>query len=543
MQSSVFPPRFRTGLDGLTPGPTSADVLNQRILRADGSWVGQPTGTVPSVTGQAGRFLWTDGASASWSPGLTFDAGTGILTSSTVSGALQLTRTAGLESPRLTLSDGTTTSLVGQAGSAGALTLGSVVGDLVVRAPATKAVRVTVDGGTTTAATFAATSGNLLLGTTTDDGVNRLQVSGSVGLTGTLTTTGGNISVSRTGAADATATLSADAGRTKNLLLSTAGVRRWALQSNGTAESGGNAGSNFLLLAYSDADALLGAWLSVTRATGVVTLASAAASTTTTTGALVVPNGGVGIGGALTVGGAISGGSGLTLNAGGIGDQNITLVSTGTGSVNITAAAGSRRGLVIGGASAANNFPLRVLYDSNAGVFLEHANLDAGTQAAANIAVVSNGGSGGMRMHSAAHAIWPDTFFVGSDSAASGGMALATGAGPIVFFPLNTERVRVSDAGLRVGTGGTHTDLIVSATAVLDFPSINVGASSDLTVTVTGASAGDSVHLGLPSTPTAGIVFNAFVSATNTVTVRAFNVTGSPLDPGSATYRVTVMSF
>lgn len=50
------------------------------------------------------------------------------------------------------------------------------------------------------------------------------------------------------------------------------GVDRWVLSlGNGTAESGGNAGSDFALIRYSDAGALLGTPFSINRATGVIT--------------------------------------------------------------------------------------------------------------------------------------------------------------------------------------------------------------------------------------------------------------------------------
>lgn len=81
----------------------------------------------------------------------------------------------------------------------------------------------------------------------------------------------------------------------------------------------------------------------------------------------------------------------------------------------------------------------------------------------------------------------------------------------------------------------------LTATATLDFGSISAAASADLTITVTGATAGDAVLLGLPAAPTAGIVFFGFVSATNTVTVRAMNITSGGVDPASASYRATVI--
>lgn len=79
----------------------------------------------------------------------------------------------------------------------------------------------------------------------------------------------------------------------------------------------------------------------------------------------------------------------------------------------------------------------------------------------------------------------------------------------------------------------------ITATATLDFPSIAAGAQADLTITLTGAATGDSVFLGLPAAPAAGLVFNAFVSAANTVTIRASNITASPVDAASVDYRVT----
>lgn len=77
------------------------------------------------------------------------------------------------------------------------------------------------------------------------------------------------------------------------------------------------------------------------------------------------------------------------------------------------------------------------------------------------------------------------------------------------------------------------------ASAVLDFGLIAAnGGTADLTIAVTNCLVGDTVILGLPAAPTAGIVFYAFVSAAGTVTVSATNCTGAGIDPASATYRV-----
>lgn len=90
------------------------------------------------------------------------------------------------------------------------------------------------------------------------------------------------------------------------------------------------------------------------------------------------------------------------------------------------------------------------------------------------------------------------------------------------------------------GTSGVALSVLLSGTATLDFASIAAAASADLTITVTGAAVGDAVALALPAAPAAGIVFFAFVSAANTVTVRAMNITGLAVDPASASYTVNV---
>lgn len=86
---------------------------------------------------------------------------------------------------------------------------------------------------------------------------------------------------------------------------------------------------------------------------------------------------------------------------------------------------------------------------------------------------------------------------------------------------------------------------IISATGVLDFGSTAAGASSDLTITLTGAVDGDCVQLGVPiASQIANGVYTAFVSAPDTVTVRFTNpkLVGA-LDPASGTFRVAIIGF
>jgi hypothetical protein len=94
--------------------------------------------------------------------------------------------------------------------------------------------------------------------------------------------------------------------------------------------------------------------------------------------------------------------------------------------------------------------------------------------------------------------------------------------------------------GFRAGTGSTITRVLVGS-ASLNFAEIAAAASADLTITVTGAAVNDAVDLGLPAAPAAGLIFQAFVSAANTVTIRATNITASPVDAAAATYAVDVI--
>ena len=80
----------------------------------------------------------------------------------------------------------------------------------------------------------------------------------------------------------------------------------------------------------------------------------------------------------------------------------------------------------------------------------------------------------------------------------------------------------------------------LKASAVLDFPSIAAAGSANLTITVTGAVVGDDCYVTLNGTPALGLDYIAWVSAANTVTVRAMNFTGAAIDPAAATFRVHV---
>ncbi len=80
------------------------------------------------------------------------------------------------------------------------------------------------------------------------------------------------------------------------------------------------------------------------------------------------------------------------------------------------------------------------------------------------------------------------------------------------------------------------------ASGTLDFPSVASLGNQVLTITVTGAADGDVVTLGIPNgSKTAGLIFTTWVSASNTVSIEAYNSTGIAIDPASGTFKVRVI--
>lgn len=84
--------------------------------------------------------------------------------------------------------------------------------------------------------------------------------------------------------------------------------------------------------------------------------------------------------------------------------------------------------------------------------------------------------------------------------------------------------------------------MYLAGSAALNFGSTAAQNSSDLTITVTGAADGDPVILGVPNAAVlSNSAYTAWVSATNTVTVRFNNYSSGSQDPSSATFKVKVI--
>jgi hypothetical protein len=301
---------------------------------------------------------------------------------------------------------------------------------------------------------------------------------------------------------------------------------------------------------------------------GELNLLSTTSSTSTTTGAVTIA-GGVGVSGAGYFGAGVSVGGFGTAPTNGLGvlgavvaSGNLTTgsnstISSSAGALSIQPGGsasdlnlnGGASGRVVAGTSFRGNAEdIAFTWDASA------ADRIGIVKKTASVPKFAHGSTTAFTIaRSSTSAVLPSSTYTdeltisttGDVAIASTTDATTGGAGSInTAGGIYSNKKIVANIGFQVGgANSTATDLIASATGTLDFGSIAAAASADLTITVTGASTGDSVHLGLPAAPTAGIVFNGFVSATNTITVRATNITGSPVDPASATYRATVISF
>lgn len=110
-------------------------------------------------------------------------------------------------------------------------------------------------------------------------------------------------------------------------------------------------------------------------------------------------------------------------------------------------------------------------------------------------------------------------------------------AGDISAVDLAGHYTQSSLEGITQEIGNNH----LTGSATLDFASTTTGLSADLTITVTGAADGDVVSLGVPNAAVvANSSYTAWVSATDTVTVRFNNYSSGTIDPASATFKVEV---
>jgi hypothetical protein len=96
--------------------------------------------------------------------------------------------------------------------------------------------------------------------------------------------------------------------------------------------------------------------------------------------------------------------------------------------------------------------------------------------------------------------------------------------------------------GIKILSGFLGLNLIQILTIGTDFVNTSAQSSTDLTFTLTGASVGDPVLLGVPNgSAPANTNYTAWVSATNTVTVRFNNYSAISVNPNAGDFTIRVL--
>lgn len=95
--------------------------------------------------------------------------------------------------------------------------------------------------------------------------------------------------------------------------------------------------------------------------------------------------------------------------------------------------------------------------------------------------------------------------------------------------------------GLTIGDGGWKLKKYLVATKQIQFGTINGKSSKELTIDCPGVEPGDGVICTPFIAPQLGIIWNAFVSSSNIITVRVTNVTDNTLDIGETLFYCDIL--
>ena len=120
----------------------------------------------------------------------------------------------------------------------------------------------------------------------------------------------------------------------------------------------------------------------------------------------------------------------------------------------------------------------------------------------------------------------------GTGSGGGGSLTVTAGFGVLTSTAGSTTTVSVDTAAV---------PSFLTASAVIDFPSIAAASCGEQTMTLSGAAIGDGIAAGWPGALESGLAAAARVSAANTITFRLCNVTAGAINPNSASFRATIL--
>ncbi len=104
-----------------------------------------------------------------------------------------------------------------------------------------------------------------------------------------------------------------------------------------------------------------------------------------------------------------------------------------------------------------------------------------------------------------------------------------------------TVSVGVTAANLSVGTSGVVLTDVIKRTVTVDVSSIAANSSGDEVITFSGAATQATVSVSTENLLPAGLMIASTKSNNGSVTIRFYNATGSPIDPASMEFYITVI--
>lgn len=117
-----------------------------------------------------------------------------------------------------------------------------------------------------------------------------------------------------------------------------------------------------------------------------------------------------------------------------------------------------------------------------------------------------------------------------------------TASNAVITNLLSVSGLSTLTGGAIIGSSGSQILQILKGSGDLDFGSIPTNQIATLTIIVNGAGTNSTVFLNVLS-PDTNLTYSAVVNATNTVTVRAANISINAVDPASSGFVTTVLQY